>query len=85
MIWLLSLDDLREPLASAVHEEAVLRGLLPGSSLQRFIPTMASQLVELGFRTLAQRVHPDRGGTDAAMRDAIAARDWLREVVGARR
>lgn len=37
----------------------------------------AEQIVQLGFRQVAQRCHPDVGGTDTAMRHALQAREWL--------
>jgi len=85
VVWLLTLDDLREPLASAVYAEAARRGLHREAPARSFVPTLVAELIDSGFRTVALRAHPDRGGSNEAMRDAIAARDYLRSLVGAPR
>lgn len=43
---------------------------------------MVLDLIDVGFRTLARKVHPDAGGSHEAMVTATAARDWLKSVVG---
>src|SRR5262249_2822674 len=79
--WLASID-LREPLASAV--EAALddaENSLPARSaeLPAELRPVAQELISVGFRALALKLHPDHGGTHAEMTKLNAARDWLRE------
>lgn len=40
-------------------------------------------VIALGFRQLALRHHPDRGGDHVDMIVATQARDWLRQAMGA--
>jgi hypothetical protein len=85
--WLLNLNNLCEPLASALRDEATRRGLYREFPRPRrfLVPSVVSELIEAGFRSIAKRAHPDVGGSDEAMRDAIAARDYLHQVAGASR
>src|SRR5437667_12506154 len=82
VLWLLTLHDLREPLASAVNSEAARRGLRPGWSAERGVVSAvyarALEIIETGFRVAARRHHPDVGGSDAEMRLTIVAREELR-------
>lgn len=39
------------------------------------------ELIKAGFRSLTRARHPDRGGSNAAMRAVLEAHDWLREAV----
>lgn len=39
---------------------------------------MLGALVDVGFKTLALRAHPDRGGCTADMQTLNALREWLR-------
>jgi hypothetical protein len=41
----------------------------------------ANELIVAGFRVVAMKAHPDRGGSHHAMLAATAARDWLRGAV----
>jgi hypothetical protein len=41
----------------------------------------ANELIVAGYRAVALRAHPDKGGTHQAMLAATAARDWLRGAV----
>jgi putative quorum-sensing-regulated virulence factor len=90
VLWLSSLDDLREPLASAVFEEAARRGLVPNRprehGLVSAVYTRALEIIEQGFRVAAKRYHADVGGNDDEMRTTIEAREQLRrKFTGARR
>jgi hypothetical protein len=46
---------------------------------------LAAELVDLGYRALATRLHPDRGGTKVAMMRLNRVRDELKEVAQTRR
>jgi hypothetical protein len=83
--WLTTIR-LRSPLQEAVEAERRRRqgaasDAAPAAS--PIPPPRAVDLVELGWRAAAKQHHPDVGGTNEAMREILAARDWLREVVGA--
>ena len=47
--------------------------------------TLALQLIDLGYRALATRLHPDRGGSKDAMVRLIEVRDELKSVAANRR
>lgn len=82
--WLLSLGDgLREPLRSAVESEYQRRQRPRGAvkALPAPVRTKAQELVQCGYRSLAQRYHPDHGGNTEAMTAVNLAVEWLREVV----
>jgi hypothetical protein len=46
---------------------------------------MAVQLIDLGYRALATRLHPDRGGSRDAMERLNVVRDELKSVAATRR
>jgi hypothetical protein len=46
---------------------------------------LALQLIDLGYRALATRLHPDRGGSRDAMGRLNAVRDELKEIAATRR
>ena len=46
---------------------------------------LALELIELGFKALATRLHPDRGGSQAAMRRLNRVRNELKGVAATRR
>jgi len=46
---------------------------------------LALELIELGYRALATRLHPDRGGSKDAMRRLNRVRDELKSVATTRR
>jgi hypothetical protein len=89
--WLLALDDLREPLKSAVeseyrvrfsrrryeYEKPQLPKTLPGPARDTAI-----ELITVGYRSLSRKHHPDAGGDHEKMLLVNQAADWLREAVG---
>jgi len=82
--WLMNNVDLREPLASAV--EAALddeEDSVPARSadLPVELRPVAQELISVGYRMLALKLHPDAGGGHEAMTKLNAARDWLRERI----
>lgn len=87
--WLAGLDDLREPLRSAVHAELDRRedDYEPTFTTTRPCPApgLAEELVGAGLRSLARRHHPDAGGSDDVMQRVNAAAEWLRSVIGPER
>ena len=82
--WLRTLDDLREPLRSAVQAEHDLRfadrnrqaGPLPLEAR-----TMAEEIISAGYRKLAAAHHPDWGGEGKMMTAVNLASEWLRQRV----
>jgi len=46
---------------------------------------LALELIDIGFRALATRLHPDRGGSKEAMRRLNRVRDELKSVAATRR
>jgi hypothetical protein len=46
---------------------------------------LAAQLIDLGYRALATRLHPDRGGSKDAMARLNAVRDELKSIAATRR
>lgn len=89
LTWLMGLDDLREPLASAIRREADHRRTArqwereATARLTRCpSPQLADELIGIGLRTLTTRRHPDApGGSHDAMIELTATVDWLRSVV----
>jgi hypothetical protein len=79
--WLLSLDDLREPLLSELNLEATRRWDPKASKQGRRIvcPSLeaAADIVKAGKRSLSQKHHPDRGGDPVTMTLINATADWL--------
>jgi hypothetical protein len=81
--WLHTLDDLREPLRSAVAKEYALRFEVAAGlpSLSPEIRLMAQELVSAGYRALARLHHPDSGGFTQVMQQVNLAAEWLRAAV----
>jgi hypothetical protein len=81
LTWLFANIDLREPLLSAV-EEALDRDTEPPAR-KKDVPddvrSVAHTLIAAGYRSLAQRYHPDHGGTHTDMLRLNEARRWLKE------
>lgn len=46
---------------------------------------IALKLIDLGYRAMATRLHPDRGGSQEAMRRLSAVRDELKQVAETKR
>lgn len=73
--WLMTLDDLREPLRSGVEREWRARHA-DSVGLEPDIANVATEIVTAGYRALAKQHHPDVGGDAEAMRrlnEAVAA------------
>jgi hypothetical protein len=41
---------------------------------------MAKRIIAIGYKTMAQELHPDTGGTNAAMTHLNVARDRLKKA-----
>jgi hypothetical protein len=76
--WLGGLKDLREPLASAVHQEAKRRDVISEPQSEHVRVAVAEALIGAGVRSLARKYHPDAGGSHQAMVCVNDAADWLR-------
>jgi hypothetical protein len=84
LAWLRGLDDLREPLRSAVDREWQRRFTEPSDALAPLPPEavpIADELVTAGYRALTHRHHPDTGGDHRTMLLVNAAAAWLRGAV----
>jgi hypothetical protein len=46
-------------------------------ALLHLLPSAPREVIDASFRALAKSCHPDRGGTDARMRELIAAHEAL--------
>ena len=81
--WLTEQDWIhvnRPTLAAAVRAELALRDGIGVAG----VPAKVVELVEAGFRACATKHHPDHGGSNDAMREVIAAREWLRTQIASR-
>jgi len=91
LVWVLEkCDNVRSSLRAAIEEELANRF---GRSRRRSEPpppppppprrpcpdpTLAEEIVAMGFRALAKRHHPDVGGNTATMQRLSATADWLK-------
>ncbi|MBX3027513.1 DUF3820 family protein [bacterium] len=76
--------DLRRAVCAEVADRLDLRPEPPAPRRPLPPPALASairDIIAAGYRAVALRAHPDRGGTHQAMVAATEARDWLREQV----
>jgi hypothetical protein len=87
LTWLLGLE-LREPLRSAVAAEAERRQRNTHTPQAPHMPRLprdavplAEQIITAGYRSLAQKHHPDRGGETRSMQRLNAAMSWLRASI----
>ena len=83
--WLFELRDLHEPLRSAVDREWHKRfddDAEDDSAEPEEFPdeeaALFRELIEAGYRALALKLHPDRGGSTAAMQRLNALMNRLR-------
>jgi hypothetical protein len=69
LAWLVEHDWLREPLKSAVEAEREHRAASQRQPKRPAVEirTIAKEIAAVGFRELAKRCHPDRGGDHARM------------------
>lgn len=97
--WLYECADLYGPLELAVDEEFRLRFepeeeedraphervvLVEQLNLDPLLRSVCSKLIEVGYRHLALKNHPDVGGDERAMRSINNAIEVLRRAVGQR-
>lgn len=81
--WLQSNVDLRGRLASAVAEalgESEDGALYPATDLPPELKPVVHEIVSVGYRMLALKVHPDQGGDHKDMTKLNRAKDWLRKI-----
>jgi hypothetical protein len=83
LTWLAGLDDLREPLRSAVAAEHRRRCGAASSArlMSPEVVAVADELVTAGYRVLTRQRHPDHGGDHRAMVLVNQAAEWLRGSV----
>jgi Putative quorum-sensing-regulated virulence factor len=83
--WLYRLDDLREPLHSAVDREWRARfepaDVQASESLPSDVRPLVEEIVTVGYRAYVQRHHPDHGGETRTMQGVNAAATWLRRLI----
>lgn len=84
LTWLTTIN-LREPLASAVQHEASRRHINAHTpqTPRQLDADIARQIVQAGYRVLAQKHHPDHGGDTATMQKVNGAAEALRQLVAA--
>jgi hypothetical protein len=81
-------DDIEDELRAAVRVELARRIEAPIAASRTSdhgspAPELVGALIAAGFRRLAVKFHPDRGGDHRSMIAATRARDWLLQQVGA--
>jgi hypothetical protein len=83
LLWLASLDHLRDPLLSAVCSEIRRREEddVASEAEASVDATMAAKIISTGYKALAQRLHPDHGGDLRAMQALNATAAWIKEIV----
>lgn len=86
-VWYQGYDRIRD-LAEAgeeaeIEEEArrLLEEMDRRKAERRKIPDIAQEIVKAGYRHLASKRHPDKGGDMRTMQDLNAATAWLRERI----
>ena len=83
--WLSGLEDLREPLRSAIYCEWRKRfddeDYSRADAFTSGEATLLRELIEAGFRMLSFKYHPDTGGTVASMQTLNALMGKLRRGV----
>jgi hypothetical protein len=81
-------DNARRPLREAlggVDVEAVAQETQTRTHEVKLHRDLALELIDIGYKALATRLHPDRGGSRGAMTRLNRVRDELREVAANRR
>jgi len=82
LLWLSTLDNIRDPLRGCILEERDRRAQAQTQAPPVPVdPALVERLIATGFKRLAMELHPDRGGTTRAMQDLVAARDWLQVTI----
>jgi hypothetical protein len=81
--WLLTLPDLREPLAAAIRREAERRGVTEfhAPDPEPVPVAVAEEVIGAGVRSLARKYHPDVGGSHAQMVAVNEAAASLRRLL----
>jgi hypothetical protein len=87
LAWCLDASNITEPYRSAIRLElaARLRCVPPrpaGPSVPADLCRAVRVLIEAGYRTLALKTHPDRGGDVKLMQQVNGAREWARAALG---
>ena len=77
LFWLLSLDNLRQPLRLAVEAERDCRA----RAVQQLASPALKEILQAGYRTLARKYHPDHGGDVVKMQQINAAMDEIRRQI----
>jgi hypothetical protein len=80
--WIRENIDLREPLLSAIDAELERRdGNIPSTSIPPALRPTAKEIITTGYRMLALKLHPDRGGAHDGMVRLTDARKALEGIV----
>src|SRR5262249_31191757 len=77
--WLTENCALREPLATAVEDALDAGALARSSPLPAELKPTVREIISVGFRMLAMKLHPDLGGDHRQMVKLNAAREWLED------
>lgn len=83
LVWLLEESDIAAPYRGAIREELADRlGFFalaaPVAAPPPEIAPVFREMVAAGFRAVAIRCHPDRGGSTAEMQRVNEVREWAR-------
>ena len=86
LLWLGSLPDLRDELREAVKEELDRRygrepNFTSSRSLKGLDADMAEEVITSGYRNLAAKYHPDRGGNATKMVSLNLTVEALRKML----
>ena len=81
LAWLHEQIELREPLRSAVAREVDRRFPLTGKQPAPEVRHTAKEIINMGYRALALRRHPDhQGGSHQQMLALSEAKEWLESI-----
>ena len=84
--WVSGLHDLSELLRDGVAAEIRRRqDLAEGEAPMAPMLAAAHEIISTGYRHLALRLHPDRGGQVADMQALSRAVSWLRQMIARER
>jgi uncharacterized protein (DUF3820 family) len=83
--FLLTIELRAGPLRATIMREAEERGLIEHATAHLVLPPdyadEARRIVEVGFKRLAQQMHPDRGGSTEGMQRLNRAVELLRSAL----
>jgi hypothetical protein len=70
-----------KPVVNQVNVEAQARENQSRAQEQQLVRTLRLQLIDIGYRSLSVKLHPDKGGSNEAMARLNRVRDMLKNAV----